>query len=410
MMRALRRLIPLLLLLASWVAAAEGLAETGPASDAPKSPGVESPSRQGPSDAKPRPEVRPKRIAYYEGGPYSWYPKVLKSATAALARMGRMEAVDFSAFKDAEDSEALWRKLAEATKGDPLEFVADAWWSAGWDDAKRAENRRQALARLGKGTDIDLVVAMGTWAGQDLAVANHTVPVLVMSASDPVQAKIVASTTDSGLDHVHAQVDPTKTRRQVRLFHELVGFKRLGVVYEDTVVGRSYAGLAEIEAAAAERKFGLAKCHAVLDIGAEEAANNLLACHDELIRRGVDAVYLTVNNGMIPHRMAELLEPFQRKRIPTFSQLGSEEVRLGVLFSMAQAEARYVGEFHAQAIAKVLDGAKPRSLPMLFEEPPKIALNLQTAETIGFDPPVLILMAADEIFRTTEVVKPPETK
>jgi len=47
-------------------------------------------------------------------------------------------------------------------------------------------------------------------------------------------------------------------------------------------------------------------------------------------------------------------------------------------------------------------GAKPGELAQLFEEPPKIALNLKTAEMIGFDPPVDIMLAADEIFQDIE--------
>jgi len=43
----------------------------------------------------------------------------------------------------------------------------------------------------------------------------------------------------------------------------------------------------------------------------------------------------------------------------------------------------------------------PNELDQLFEEPPKIAINLKTAELIGFDPPVIILGAADEIFTET---------
>ena len=84
--------------------------------------------------------------------------------------------------------------------------------------------------------------------------------------------------------------------------------------------------------------------------------------------------------------------------IPTFSQSGSEEVKYGFLVSISQAGFRYVGEFHAQTIAQVLNGAKPNQLDQLFEEPPKIAINMKTAEVIGFDPPVVLLGATDEIF------------
>ena len=91
-------------------------------------------------------------------------------------------------------------------------------------------------------------------------------------------------------------------------------------------------------------------------------------------------------------------------KIPTFSQAGSAEVKLGILLSLSQAGFRYIGEFHAQAIAKVFNGAKPNQLEQLFEDPPKIAINLKTAELIGFDPPIVLLGAADEIFH--DITKP----
>ena len=74
--------------------------------------------------------------------------------------------------------------------------------------------------------------------------------------------------------------------------------------------------------------------------------------------------------------------------------------------SISQASYKYVGEFNAKTIAKVLNGAKPREIPQIFEEPPKIAINIKTAEIIGYDPPVDVMLAADEIFQ--EIETPPD--
>ena len=65
---------------------------------------------------------------------------------------------------------------------------------------------------------------------------------------------------------------------------------------------------------------------------------------------------------------------------------------------------KYVGHFYAEIIAKIFNGAQPRQLDLIFEDPPKIAINLKTAEIIGYDPPVDVLGAADEIYQ--EIVKP----
>ena len=49
-------------------------------------------------------------------------------------------------------------------------------------------------------------------------------------------------------------------------------------------------------------------------------------------------------------------------------------------------------------MARIFNGAKARELSQVWIDPAKIALNLQTARIIGFDPPVDILLAADEVY------------
>ena len=109
---------------------------------------------------------------------------------------------------------------------------------------------------------------------------------------------------------------------------------------------------------------------------------------------------MTVQGGVNARSIPKLVEFTSAKGIPTFSQSGSEEVRFGFLVSISQAGFRYVGEFHAETIARVFNGAHPNQLDQLFEEPPKIAINLKTAELIGFNPPVVLLGAADEVYRS----------
>ena len=105
------------------------------------------------------------------------------------------------------------------------------------------------------------MIAMGTWAGKDLANNRHHTPMMVLSTSDPIGSGIIKSVEDSGLDHVHARVDPYRYERQVRIFHDLVTFKKLGVAYEDSVIGRSYAAVEMIENVAKERNFEVFHCH-----------------------------------------------------------------------------------------------------------------------------------------------------
>lgn len=91
-----------------------------------------------------------------------------------------------------------------------------------------------------------------------------------------------------------------------------------------------------------------------------------MKCHEELAPK-VDAVYITVHRGVSLQKMDKLLAPLMRNKIPTFSQLGTEEVKHGVLLSIARAGFKYIARFHAETIARIFNGAKPRDLEQFLK-------------------------------------------
>ena len=342
------------------------------------------------------------RIAYYEGGEYINYQQVLTATVRGLMELGWIKNIDIPT-QHGEQTKDLWNWLATNVESDYLEFTAH--YSANWDDDARKEIAEEIITRLKTQNDIDLVIAMGTWAGKDLANEKHNTPTIVLSTSDPISAGIIKSVNDSGFSHVNAHVDPDRWERQIRLFHEIIGFSSLGVAYEDSVDGRSYAAIEIVEKVAKERGFKIVRCYTKSDISDTQiAADSVKECFEELSKKS-DAIYVTEQGGINNKSIPELVAITNKNRIPTFAQYGSEMVKYGFLVSTSTAGFRYVGEFHALTIAKVFNGAKPNQLDQLFEEPPKIAINLKTAEIIGFNPPLIILGAADEIFQTIETPK-----
>ncbi len=97
--------------------------------------------------------------------------------------------------------------------------------------------------------------------------------------------------------------------------------------------------------------------------------------------------------------MKELISPLIEAGIPSFSQSGPEDTRLGVLMSIAQSNFRAEGMASAQAIVKVLDGTKPRDITQIFIEPLSMAINLKMAMLIGWDPPLEVLIAVDQFYQ-----------
>ncbi len=345
------------------------------------------------------------RIAYYEGGQYADYDSTLLATINGLMELGWIDKEDTEPLRD-HTAKQLWQWLTESNRSKFLEFVGDAFYSLDWDAANRETESKALIDRVNKGKDIDLIISMGTWSGQDLANNRHKIPTLVMSASNAVTSGIVVGANDSGFDHVHAHLSPKRDENQIRLFHDIVEFKRLGVIYENSVAGRSYAAIDQIEKIAAERGFEIVRCFAKSDIpDVSLREQEYISCFERLATQ-TDAIYVTIHGGASDKSIPKLVDIAIKNNIPTFSQSGSNEVESGILLSLSTKDFRYVGLFEAAIIAKVLNGAKPRDLEQVFEESPNLAVNLKTAELIGYldDLRIDVLAAADEFYR--EIEKP----
>lgn len=339
------------------------------------------------------------RVAYLQGGDFFEYDQVFLAVILQLRKLGWLESINIPA-RFTKDAKGIYEFLSTNQQVSKyLEFPPDAFYDGNWQDDLRLANKRKMIERLKK-KDIDLIFALGTWAGQDMKnmPPEFKIPVVVMDVSDALKAEIVDSNEDSGRDNLTARVDPLRYQRQIAMFHDIIGFSKLGMAYEDTVEGRSYSAITDVEAMAAERGFEIEKELHLGYVKSKDKAEEWLLRAIKRLAPKIDAFYITQQLAIDQDSLPRYLEVLNKHGIPTFSQTGSVEVRNGVLLSIATSGFKYVAEYHAKKIAGILNGAKPRSLPILFEDPAKIAINLKTCQEIGFDPPVDILGAADEIF------------
>ncbi|MBQ4492423.1 MAG: ABC transporter substrate-binding protein [Deltaproteobacteria bacterium] len=342
--------------------------------------------------------VKKWRVIYVEGGSYTDYQQILRTTAQGLAQLGAIQRSDVPIPKETHDTRPMWDWLCEHAGGDRLEFLKDGYYSANWSEERRAQNKAAILERIRTHKDVDMILAFGTRAGLDMATDEHQVPVMSISVTDAVKAGIIKSIEDSGRDHVHALVDPGRYQRQIVIFHNVFHFKRLGVPYENTPEGRSACAFEEIERTARQLGVAIVPCATQLRIPDKEASfKNLQKCVKKLSISS-DAIYMTISPAMQGNRMKELLTPLIEAGIPSFSQNGSEETRLGVLMSIAQNDFSHEGMASARAIVKVMDGTKPRDISQIFTGPLGMAINLKMAMLIGWDPPLEVLAAVDRIY------------
>jgi ABC-type uncharacterized transport system substrate-binding protein len=346
------------------------------------------------------------RIGYIQGGDYNSYQQSLAAIVKGLMRLGWIQDAELPKPQNDKEVVTLWTWLSSEAKSDYVQFVADARYDAGFDKEKRPQIKKELLQRLNERKDIDLMLAMGTWAGQDMSGNGHKVPTIVGSTTDPIASGIIKSAEDSGYDQIHAKIDPDRHRLQVRLFHDIFKFAKLGIAYEESKEGRGFSAIDDVYQVAETRKFKVEKCLVPFNgVSQVDAEAGIVKCYRELADK-VDAVYIVRHPGVNLANMPKILEPLVAKKIPTFTQGLSDEVKHGAMLSISLADFSYIGDFYAKTIARIFNGAKPRNLTQVFQNPPKIAINLKTAQMIGYDPSVDIVGAADEIF--TDIAPPPQ--
>jgi ABC-type uncharacterized transport system substrate-binding protein len=338
------------------------------------------------------------RIGYAETDPYANFAGTFAGLVVGLEKLEWLTGIkdsDFPYQAGQDDSKVMWAWLTSHDVGPYIEFVADAHYSF-IDDEVGIE--QQINDRLINKKDIDLMIVMGTLPGTKLASENHHIPTLVFSSSNAVNSGIIKSIEDSGYDHIWAHMDPDRYVRQVEVFHDIFQYKTLGMVYENSELGRIYAAVDDVEEFARQRGIVIERefvTEPKSQAQFEQYYQELKAANTKLASK-VDAMYITLGPAEAK-RLPELLQPFMDKKIPVFSQLGPEEVKHGALLSLARPNFDGVGLFGADTIVKVLKGTSPRALPQVYGDTPSIVLNLEVAELIGYQIPFDILLAADEV-------------
>lgn len=341
------------------------------------------------------------RIAYCETEPFVNYAGTLYGLAKGLERLGwisDLQGLDY--VEGQSDTKEMWNWLSTHDVSPYLEFVGDAHYTLSLLDDNAGDS---ITRRLNEQKDIDLMIVMGTKAGTTIANDQHSVPVTVFSTSNAFRSGIVKSIETSGRERVWAHMDTELYKRQMEVFHDVFKFKKMGMVHEESEVGRIYAAVDDAEKLAGERGFELLTRpirEPVDTSDRERYYRDLLAIHQELAEQ-VDAYYLTMA-PIEPSQLPELLQPFYDKKIPVFSQLGSEEVAGGALMSVARADFEGIGGFGAETIVRILNGEQMQNLPQQFQNTPHIALNLDIARMIGYRPSFEILLVADEIYQTKE--------
>lgn len=341
-------------------------------------------------------------VVYVENDPYFNYAGTFEGILKGLEFIGYLPSLDDMPYVSGQsDTYAMFSWLVAHTKSSKISFKDGDYYRL----TDMSDEEKQAfIDRMNTSGEADLIIAMGTKAGKFASQNINVTPVMVFSTSDAVGAGIVASAEDSGKDNVWAHVDTKRYFRQVSVFYDLVKFKSIGVVYEDTPEGRVLASLSTLEDFAKNNGLELVERHVkeAESIEDQERYDKDLIDAYKDIANEVDAFYLTAGSRDT-QKLYEYLQPFYDSNVPVFSQTGIVEVEKGALMTVYRLNYDEIGYFGSDTITKVLEGELPRKLTQEFGETPSISINLEAAKMINFNIPFDVMLISDKIFTEIKV-------
>jgi putative ABC transport system substrate-binding protein len=227
----------------------------------------------------------------------------------------------------------------------------------------------------------------GTEPARAAKSATSTIPIVFVSAADPVKAGLVASLNRpdgniAGVSLIAAALD----QKKLSLLHELTNARIVA-----GLVNPNYPGATtqadEIQNAAAHLRVQEIPLTAVRD-------DEIDAAFATAAKQGVGAI-LVASDPFFNSRSRRFVAAATRHSMPVIYPQ-REFVVAGGLVSYGPD---FADGYRNAAIylAKVLKGEKPADIPVMQPTKFELVINLKTAKTLGLTVPPTLLATADEI-------------
>jgi putative ABC transport system substrate-binding protein len=312
------------------------------------------------------------------GGAAAW------PIAARAQQPGKLPTIGFLGAAPSIESQriaAFVQRLRELGWIDGRNLAIEYRWAEG-----RNERYTEIAAELVR-LKVDVIVTVATPATLAAKQATTVIPIVFLTASDPVGTGLVASLARPGgnVTGLANQISDT-TGKKLEFLREVVpGLRRLAIMAN---VANPAAVLDMGEAQVTGRALGLEVTTSEI-----RRAEDISPAFDALKGRA-DALYLCPDPLMNTNR-TQINIFAVRARLPTIYGV-RDFVQAGGLMSYAPNlpnQFRRAADF----VDKILRGAKPGDIPV--EQPTKfeLVINLTTAKALGLDVPPTLLARADEV-------------
>jgi putative tryptophan/tyrosine transport system substrate-binding protein len=267
----------------------------------------------------------------------------------------------------------------------------------GWIEGRNvAMEYRWAEGRMDRYADIaaelvrqkvDVIVTYSTSTVVALKRATPVIPIVFVSATDPVGNGLVESLARPGGNATGlSNQSADSVGKRLEILREVVPtLRRLAILYN---VGAPNAVLEKEEVQAAAQAVGLEVV--TMDIRRPDD----ITPGFEAIKGRTDALYVVMDPVVSTNRI-QINTSAVRERLPTL-YVFRELVEAGGLMSYGPNQSDQFRRA-AELVDKILRGTKPADIPV--EQPTKFdfVINMKTAKALGLDLPQTLLARADDV-------------
>ena len=254
-----------------------------------------------------------------------------------------------------------------------------------------AEGHRERLAEMAADLvrqRVDVIVASSQAPALAAKRATTTIPIVMVNATDPVGAGLVASLARPGgnVTGLSEQLTPEIRAKQLQLLKEtLPRLARVAVLHSPATT----VGLSEYEAAGQV----LALRVQFIEVTSRD---DLERAFTAMVRDRVDALLVPGDTFLFTERQ-RVADLARGRRLPGIYSL-REYTEAGGLMSYS---ARITEQFRRAAVYvdKILKGAGPATLPVESPIHYEFVINLKTAKALGLTIPPALLVRADEVIQ-----------
>jgi putative ABC transport system substrate-binding protein len=238
---------------------------------------------------------------------------------------------------------------------------------------------------------IDIIVAVNNVVIRAAKKATKTIPIVMVSSINPVEAGYVGSFARPGGNVTGvANLGRDLSAKRVELLKELLPkMSRLAVLWDKDGPGPTVA-FKKYTAAARAFKLELQS----LDVRGPKPDFEKAFQAAQTAR--ADAL-IVVGNPLMSHHMKSVFALATKHRLPTMTEK-KRYVKAGGLISYGPDRA----DLHRRAAAyvvEILRGAKPGNLPVMLPTEFETSINLKVAQELGLVIPKHVLLRADKVIQ-----------